>query len=84
MKAFVWSKYFVTGITQIDDQHKKLVELVNELGEITVDGVSSSVNWNDILDRLINYTKYHFKDEEKLMIEYKIAKRHFTEHVKRH
>ena len=50
----------------MDDQHKRLVELVNRLYSSMKTGKANTVV-GSILDELIEYTATHFKDEEALM-----------------
>ncbi len=33
MKTFDWDQNFATGIDEVDDQHRFLVELINQLGQ---------------------------------------------------
>lgn len=55
------------NIRSIDDQHKKLVALVNNLHDAMSAGKGQQV-LGKILDELIEYTKTHFATEERLMI----------------
>jgi len=66
MAFFAWSDGYSVGIRDIDEQHKKLVTLVNQLYEAMQGGKASDV-LGTILGELIRYTKYHFSAEEKLM-----------------
>ena len=84
MNSFQWSKPYLTGILNVDEQHKKLVDLINELGnELSQDTLSEST-LNSILNSLADYAKYHFDDEEKLMLEKGIDERHFKKHKELH
>jgi methyl-accepting chemotaxis protein len=65
-----WSNSLSVNIKQIDDQHKKLVGMVNELHKAMK--LKKSTNTiGSILDRLIDYTATHFATEEKLFAQYK-------------
>ena len=67
MSHFIdWSEELSVGVKAIDDQHKKLVELVNEMHEAIQERRASEVTMG-ILDELILYTKTHFQTEEALM-----------------
>lgn len=66
---FPWNKNFETGITIIDEQHKKLLELVNLLAKHFVHQ-SDSLTLNTIFDELTAYTVYHFETEEAIWHEY--------------
>ncbi len=58
-------KYSV-NIRQIDEQHKKLIAIINEVFEKKMDNVGEGTA-ADILAKLTEYTQTHFQDEEKLM-----------------
>jgi len=61
-----WQKHYSVGNEELDGHHKVLFSIVNELfGVIQRDANASMVG--EILDRLIDYTKWHFAREEELM-----------------
>lgn len=66
---FPWNKNFETGIEIIDQQHKKLLELVNTLAKHFVNQ-SDSLALNTIFDELTAYTIYHFETEEAIWHQY--------------
>lgn len=55
-----------TGIDLIDGDHKKLISLINQLQNATQYKVDDHII-DQIMDDLLNYTKYHFDREELLM-----------------
>jgi len=66
--AYAWNKNLETGNAKIDAQHKELIQAVNEL----LDACSSGKGRNKIEETskfLLDYTKRHFADEERLQIE---------------
>jgi len=69
MPLLNWNESYSVKIAQIDLQHKKLVEIINELHESMKAGKSKEV-LGKILDELINYTANHFKTEEDLFDKY--------------
>lgn len=69
MKAFIWNTQFETGLAEIDEQHKMLVNIINKLGSLVSRDDLNLDNSNEIFDELYNYTAYHFKSEESLMTE---------------
>ena len=81
MALMVWSDQFSIGIQSVDDQHKKLVEYVNELHDAMMSGKSDDV-LGPILNNLIDYTANHFAFEEKLFCEhnYPDTTAHTAEH----
>lgn len=60
-----WSDDLNTDIREIDDQHKQLVEYVNELYDAIVHNNRKSVGF--VLEQLIDYTQFHFSFEEEVM-----------------
>ena len=38
MEAFVWDDRFVTGIEIVDQQHRHLVDVVNQVGDMLLGG----------------------------------------------
>jgi hemerythrin len=66
MGSFVeWKANLVTGNDTVDDQHKKLVDLINALHEAMKTGKTREI-LGGVLTELAEYTDYHFKAEEKL------------------
>lgn len=63
-----WNESFVNGVSEFDNQHKYLVELVNKLYKGMKLGHSDEAVGRT-LDELIDYTASHFACEEKLMAE---------------
>lgn len=78
---FTWSDSLSVGVPEIDDQHKVLVELLNEL-HFAISGHRGSTECRSILDRLVEYTRVHFAVEESLMriLEYPDFDNHKHEH----
>jgi len=68
-KRFVkWNDSYSVGIESIDNDHKKLLGLINQLQ--TASHYSTDENMVDeILNELVNYTKYHFDREEVMLKE---------------
>jgi len=66
MTVVQWSDDYSVEIEEIDEQHKWLVQLINELYE----ALSHKDNYEEvrhILDELMDYTKVHFAVEECLL-----------------
>lgn len=64
-EIFPWNENFETGIELIDEQHKKLVDILNRLAAHLAN-LSDEVTLNEIFDELAAYADYHFKTEEKI------------------
>ncbi|MDK9708525.1 MAG: bacteriohemerythrin [Desulforhopalus sp.] len=60
-----WDSSLQLGIGQIDDQHKQLVAMINDLHRAMKRRQTLEI-MGGILERLVNYTVYHFGNEEKL------------------
>lgn len=61
-----WQESYCCGNEMIDSQHRNLFDLSNELFEAALSGRSTE-EISLILTKLIDSTKQHFQDEEKLL-----------------
>ena len=61
-----WSPDYETGIREIDDDHKRLAEGLNQLEQALASG-SGARNINQLLNFLSSYATTHFAREEKCM-----------------
>lgn len=84
MLSFHWDKYFVTGISTVDQQHQHLVDIVNQLGSHLADNELVLDDLENVFQELADYTTYHFQDEEKMMAQVGIDERHLQHHIKAH
>ncbi len=65
MASFMrWDDSYSVGVEEIDNQHKKLIEMIAKFYSLIKD--DSKVAMAETLDSLIEYTDYHFKYEEKI------------------
>ena len=62
-EIFPWNRNFETGIEKIDEQHRVLVEILNRLAWHFASS-TSELECGHILDELLSYAAYHFKEEE--------------------
>ena len=63
---FAWSDDFSVHVQEIDEQHKVLVGLLNELHVAIIEHHGKTTS-RRVLDRLAEYTRTHFLLEESLM-----------------
>jgi hemerythrin len=63
MPLMTWTEKMSVGVKVLDDDHKKLVSMLNELHDGLQAGHGKEA-LGKILDGLINYTKIHFGREE--------------------
>ena len=61
-----WNEAFSVGVDELDQHHRHLAELINQLAEHGADDLRSAA-MVDILSALIGYAEYHFRKEEELM-----------------
>lgn len=83
MAMFAWDDKLKTNHPSIDIDHKKLVDLVNQLADAMQAGKGKDV-CGAVLNNLISYTKTHFAMEERLMSQHGYANSaaHKAEHQK--
>jgi hemerythrin-like metal-binding protein len=62
-----WDESYSVGIDTFDNHHKKLFELLNGLSRISDKGETGSEVVSKTLKELLNYTEYHFGEEEKAL-----------------
>lgn len=70
--AIKWKENYSCNIEEIDNQHKKLFEIGDELYNLInlKDGIDRYDEIVTIVRKLKDYTIYHFQYEEKLLKEY--------------
>lgn len=64
--TIVWESRYETGVAEVDEDHRRLVALINELDAVLEAG-GDLMRVGMIIDALIDYTHYHFSREEALM-----------------
>lgn len=69
MKDLVWSKVLSVDINEIDEDHRKLLDLFNILNHALSEGESQEY-LKAVFEELINCTIWHFSHEERLMLKY--------------
>jgi hemerythrin len=68
-QGIAWRDEYKLGNEQVDSQHYQLFMLVSQLVESCING-SETEKLRETLDFLVNYTIYHFDDEEALQLRY--------------
>lgn len=69
MKDVVWDNILSVGVDEIDDHHRRLLDLFNLLNHSVAEG-SSPEYLAAVLEELINCTAWHFSHEERLMLKH--------------
>ncbi len=81
MSLLKWSNFFSVGVDDIDEQHKKIVQMLNDM----YDGISDCQGneaTNRVLPELLEYTRQHFSFEEEYMKELSFPG--YSEHIQKH
>lgn len=81
MALVTWSDKYSMNIKEIDEQHKNLVRMINELHDAMLNAKSKELALG-IIDEMAEYTQYHFSTEEKYMVQYKYPE--YAAHKKEH
>ncbi|MBF0166878.1 MAG: hemerythrin family protein [Alphaproteobacteria bacterium] len=81
MPLMQWNERMSVGIEQFDNDHKKLVSMLNNLFDGMQAGKAKDV-LGPILDDLIDYTKTHFAREEEAMARFSYQE--FASHKREH
>ena len=79
----VWEDRYATGIEMIDEQHKMLVVLTNELYEACLTGSEAKeAMFKKAMGRMVDYVRKHFAEEQLLLerIKYPMFLEHKQEH----
>lgn len=81
MTIFVWNDNFRTDLHLVDDQHKMIFDLFDELHQklllSTRDDETLAI---EAFQRLIDYACFHFEDEEALMVQKGMDPRFIAHH----
>lgn len=77
-----WDDSFSVNVREIDQQHQKLVGMLNEFYEHI--GKDAGQAFRTLLDSLVEYTQYHFSTEEKYFKQFSFPEsaNHIQEHQK--
>ncbi len=81
MALINWNSDLSVNVAEIDQQHQKLISMINELNDAMKQGKSKDI-MGKIVGDLISYTATHFKTEEKYFaqFQYPDADSHNKEH----
>lgn len=82
MPLLTWNDDYSVGVKQIDDDHKKLLEMINKAYASAEAGVDEDITLADLVADMIKYAQDHFATEARLMKEYNYpnATQHQLEH----
>jgi len=69
MALIKWKNEYSVGVTKLDNQHKKIIEIINQvIGQQF--SIQNEKEIEEILNNLQNYIKEHFQTEEEYMLKH--------------
>jgi hemerythrin len=81
IKFLVWKQEYSVGIEHLDSQHQQIFAIINSLYEAITEGYASHMV-SEVLSTMQDYTRLHFREEERLMKLYQYPD--LMEHEKAH
>lgn len=80
----IWGGKYEIGIPLIDNQHKELVMIINELDKAcrNLGGEEVRSAFKDAMRRIVGYVRFHFSAEQEFLERFKYPA--YREHVKEH
>ena len=80
-KKLEWEEKYSVGVEEIDNQHKRMFLVINELLD-AINTNSTEESLEHIIESLIQYKKFHFATEEKYFSEFNFNGA--DEHIQKH
>jgi len=78
-----WSSTYAVGVRTIDEQHKELLNLVNNMyNHVVGDEKEERAFFKEVINQAVDYVKVHFATEEKILLATKFPG--YAEHKKAH
>lgn len=68
MGLIKWNQFYSVQIKEIDNQHKKLIDLINQMYDAMKAGKGKEA-LSTVLAELVDYTAYHFETEERMFLQ---------------
>ena len=81
MRVLKWDDSLSVQVSEIDEDHRRLVDLFNFLNRCVVEGDAPDYI-EAVMEELISFTIWHFRHEERLMLKYRYEG--LEEHKKEH
>ena len=85
MQAFQWTHCFATGLADVDQQHQRLVDVINRFGALIMreDGATAA-ELEVVFAELAQYASFHFAEEEALMAASGLTPQYVESHRQKH
>ncbi len=83
VEAIVWSDRFSVGHQVMDEHHRYLVSLVNQLIGLSQSVAPSAIRYERVLEELGEYIRLHLLDEERLLasVSYPLLEQHRSQYA---
>lgn len=82
MAIITWDKSYSVGVAELDNQHQKLIALINKLFSLYSENKFSETDVMPIFEELMDYADQHFSTEEHYFQLYNYDKK--DEHIANH
>ena len=82
MSKIIWTPEYSVGVEEFDNQHKKLIDLINQLDELYIQNKFDQIDVSPIFKELMDYASQHLEAEEHYFKLYNYAQK--DEHVSLH
>ncbi len=83
MALFEWDDKYSVGVEEMDEHHKKLMDIINRLHDAMKEGKAQD-EMENIIKEMKEYTDYHFEAEEELLEEHDYPERKLGEQEEQH
>jgi hemerythrin len=83
MALIPWENKFELGIVEIDEQHKKMLSIINKLYDLFEDKKhEDQIEIDKVIKEMADYALYHFAEEEKYfeLFDYENKEAHIQVH----
>lgn len=81
--VITWSDQLATGLADVDGQHRRLIDIINKLGDLHA-RCATADELLPVLAELRDYTVYHFQHEANLMQSLPVNQANRAAHLKAH
>ena len=82
-ELITWSSTFICGVKIIDDQHRELVDMINDMFKHVTGSEKEEHDYlAKIIHKAVKYIRVHFVSEERIMLATKFSG--YEEHKKTH
>ena len=83
--SFIWQAFYETGIPEVDQQHRRLVDMINAAAPLVVrTDDQARIEFGQLFDQLAEYAAEHFSAEEALMRRMALDVSYQQRHVQHH